>query len=149
MDSWSGTELTRDFSLHLSHTHKGLLLWYSLVCTHDWISTAFGTLHRQVKYSTGYSPSPLSQQHASWISFNYITCIETWHILYLLCCIINYQQQIKEPKHKETVLFVAVGHILFFFFFFKSNLIWLLTEFWCLTANAAAHHLHNTVNAHD
>lgn len=52
MDSWSGTVLTWDYSPHLSQPHRCLFLWYPMVCTHDLIGAAFGTLHRQIKYST-------------------------------------------------------------------------------------------------
>lgn len=83
MDSWSGTVLTWDFSLHLSQPHRCLFSWYLTACAHDWIGAAFGTLHRQIKYSTGHSPSPLNQLHASWISFNYITYMEMWYTLHL------------------------------------------------------------------
>ena len=53
MDPWSGTGLTWDLSLHLARPHRCLFLWYSAMCTHDRVDAAFGTLHRQIKYSTG------------------------------------------------------------------------------------------------
>ncbi len=71
--------------LHLSQPHRCLFSWDSMVCTHDWISTAFGTLHSKIKYST-CSPSPLASSNVFSLPQN------------------------KEPRHKETtVLFLAVG----------------------------------------
>ncbi len=112
MDSWSGTALTWDFSLHLSQPHHCLFSWYPMPRTHDWISAAFGTLHRPIKYSTVCSPSPLNQLHAPWISLSYITYMEMWHILHFHVPSNTFSlQQNKEPRRKETTkLFLAVGH---------------------------------------